>query len=922
MFDIRLERLKQQFAGYWPTRIFYQLEYAHALSKAAFGQYDGLIENALSYLDAQAAKDGAITNEQAQAAETMLASLSQAAKSQKMICAAHAHIDMNWMWRWDETVSVTLDTFRTMLALMREYPDYHFSQSQASVYQIVETYAPEMLEEIRRRVREGRWEVTASTWVEADKNLPNGESQARHLLYTRRYLSKLLGLKPDQFKLDFEPDTFGHHANVPEILASGGVKYYYHCRGDQDQLLYRWVAPSGRSIIVYREPGWYLGYIEPAMALYVPSFCQVHGIDVMLKVYGVGDHGGGPTRRDVERIADMNRWPVFPMIQFGTFDQYFSQVEAAADKLPVKTGELNMVFTGCFTSQSRIKRANRLIEANLGAAETYASLAHLDGLPYPAASFEKAWQNTLFNQFHDIIPGSGVIDTREYALGLFQQSMAIASSQKSRAFHALTGQARLLPSRDARSIAEGAGVGYGVEEFRLGQVSRGGGKTRLFHIFNPCAWTRRQVVELVVWDWDGDLARLTLTDDSGRTLPTQALDAGFNDYWGHRYLRLLTEVEAPGCGYSTVVLQESALLLDNLAFPRDPRIEEPEIHTLENQYIRAAFDSVNLALVSLVDKESNQELVSPERPALFRRILEDVKDMSAWVVGRYTDVAPVEKNVQVLKLDRGGPLRQWITYTAPIGNSKLTVTVSLDANSRSLDFAVDADWIEIGKKGVGVPQLNFFLPLAYACRGYRYDIACGTVDRQPLALDVPANSWALGLPEDEGRPALQVITEGNYGFRGVDDALALTLIRSSFDPDPMPEAGMHKINFRLEVVGGSAKNWELAALAAHYTHRLDVFSGTGTEPSQRSMLVLEEGSAAISGLKTPEDSQGKEMIVRLYETEGDETQVSLRFDHPLSQAEWVDTHEQPTAGGSLTIQGERLLASLGPHQLAAIHLTF
>jgi alpha-mannosidase len=314
------------------------------------------------------------------------------------------------------------------------------------VYQLVETYDPEMLETIRQRVQEGRWEVTAATWVEADKNMTSGESMARHLLIPRRYLSKLFGLQADDFQMDFEPDTFGHSQHVPEMLADGGVRYYYHCRGDQSALLYRWQAPSGRSIVVYREPQWYLGYVEPDVARYLPAFCSQYGLDTMLKVYGVGDHGGGPTRRDLERLLDMDTWPVYPNIRFGTFKDFFAQVEKIAGGLPVQEAELNFIFTGCYTSQSRIKRANRLAENALYEAEAFSALAAVgQGSRYPRERFAQAWQNTLFNQFHDILPGSGTVDTREYALGLFQQTLAITGSTKQRAMRRLAGMEGTTP---------------------------------------------------------------------------------------------------------------------------------------------------------------------------------------------------------------------------------------------------------------------------------------------------------------------------------------------------------------------------------------------------------------------------------------------------------------------------------------------
>ena len=136
----------------------------------------------------------------------------------------------------------------------------------------------------------------------------------RHILYTKRYLSRLLDISPDSIKIDFEPDTFGHNANVPEILQNGGVDYYYHCRAHDQYFLYNWESPSGKRVLVFRDPRWYNGTVEYDSFVTDPLFCHEHGVDVNLFVYGVGDHGGGPTRRDVERIIDMSSWPLYPTI--------------------------------------------------------------------------------------------------------------------------------------------------------------------------------------------------------------------------------------------------------------------------------------------------------------------------------------------------------------------------------------------------------------------------------------------------------------------------------------------------------------------------------------------------------------------------------------------------------------------------------
>ena len=318
-----------------------------------------------------------------------------------------------------------------MLQIMTEYPDFKFSQSQASVYRILERFAPEMLEEVQQRVAEGRWELTASAWVETDKNMANGESLSRHILYAKNYLSKLFSIDPDSLEVDFDPDTFGHSRNVPEIAANGGVKYYYHCRGRiGDQILNRWRAPSGSELILYTEPFWYNGEIDYTVAEYAVKFSEITGSKTLLKVYGVGDHGGGPTRRDLDCLMEMNSWPVYPKFTFSTFHQYFHTVETRRETLPVLEGEINFLCDGCYTTQSRIKAGNRRSERALQDAELFdaASVLKAGAKPHPEI-FAEAWEKVLFNHFHDIIPGSGVTETREYASGLYQEVAGAAGAR-------------------------------------------------------------------------------------------------------------------------------------------------------------------------------------------------------------------------------------------------------------------------------------------------------------------------------------------------------------------------------------------------------------------------------------------------------------------------------------------------------------
>lgn len=943
MSTVAAELAKLQYAvekNPWAERIVAELTYAYYLSKTRGNKYHDIIRKALDYVVRSSQTAGAITSDDVVQAENILMPLSGDAKSLEMICAAHAHIDMNWMWRWDETVAITLDTFRTMLDLMKEYPEFTFSQSQASVYKIVAETAPKMLEEIKERIKEGRWEVTASTWVESDKNMPNGESMARHILYTKKYLSELLEIDPDSLTIDFEPDTFGHNINVPEALTGGGIKYYYHCRGDEGTYLVRWKAPSGRSIIVYREPFWYNAAIEPNMAYAVPQFCADYDLTKCLKVYGVGDHGGGPTRRDIEKIIAMNNWPIFPRIKFGTFHEFFAEVERVygesagekAKSLPEVTGERNFIFTGCYTSQSRIKRANRISEATLYEAEMWNSLASLTtGESYDSAKFAAAWQNVLFNQFHDIIPGSGVVDTREYAMGLFQDTLAKANSAKKLSLSAIASQidtSQLPCGTDlADTTAEGAGVGFGTERFQMSQPSRGAGLIRIFHVFNSALTPRTEVTEVVLWDWNGDLAKLVCEDAHGNVVPHQILDHGFNQYWGHRFARILIKATAPAGGYTTYVLRQADDFELAVSYPKEPRLETPDELVLENSYIRAVFDPVTCALVSLVDKAKNQELVDPNRPAgIFRLIQEDPgKGMTAWRVGRYMQIEDLTKNVKIVSVDKG-PLRQSFTFKVEFASSYLQATVSLDETAPRLNYAVKCDWHEIGRPETSIPQLNFYVPVGYQCTQYKYDVPFGVIRRNAMDLDVPGNSFILGENPDADGAQLMVITDSKYGFRGNKQAMAVTLIRSSFDPDPYPENGIHEFNLAIQVDHGSC-NAGLLQTTCRYNHPFTVLSGThhpGSLPLELSFASVEGGSAAVSAIKLSEPAQGttRDLIVRLYETNGSTTEVVLALPRPVEKAVFVDLNEKPIpTQGSPRVDGCTVTIPVEAYQVATVKLS-
>lgn len=924
----RINKIGLSGSGYWLDRAVAQLEFAVKLSDMKDISFDKEISAAVSILENSITVNGTVTMQACKLMEDSFAGVSHHAKNLTVLNVAHAHIDMNWMWDYSETVAITLETFRTMLNLMDEYPDFTFSQSQASVYSIVEKHEPEMLEKIKLRIKEGRWEAAASTWVEADKNMPNGESHARHILYTRRYLTQLLDLPPDALLLDFEPDTFGHNRNVPEILSKGGIKYYYHCRGYLKDNIYRWKSPSGKSILVYQDPMWYNMEINLKAALNVPEFCKKYNMDTVLKVYGVGDHGGGPTRKDIELLLDMDSWPMFPNFKFGTYREFYNKIEEIKETLPVVEGELNFVFTGCYTTQSRIKTANRIGELKLNQAETLSSIsvAFAGGDPL-GANYEKSWRKVLFNQFHDILPGSGTVDTREYAMGEFQKVLAFTNTGITKAMREISSQINTESIADSNennkfSRAEGGGVGFEMNRFNVPHTERGTGLCRIINIFNPTQYHRKEIVEVIVWDWDGDKGRLSVKNSEGKNVSVQIIDFHV-DYWAHKYTRLLIEAEVKPFGYATYVIYEAEKINTDVEEPDWPRIEKPDVFVLENEKIRTEFDSCSLQLKSLYDKTCGFELINEKSPAGFRYIDEDTeKGMTAWVVGRYTAARPLVQKSRIVDscLDKNS-IRQWIRYEQEFNSSKIIVKVSLDRHSNAVDYEVECDWQERPVIGKSIPQLNFAIPLSVKSKKYRYDIPFGTIERDSLEHDVPANSWITAVPESGSNSAV-MMTKTKYGFRGADSTMSLTLIRSSYDPDPYPEIGKTMFSFAIAAIKVDS-NYEIIKKAYEYNNKLIYISGKiqkAKMPLCNSFINLLTDNAVISAVKISEDGENT-LVVRLYESEGADAKVTLRTYKKPVRASFVDLHEQPKEG-TIKISGNELEFNLKAFNVETILIEF
>ena len=897
------------------NRILAELNFALQLTKSRNGCFDGEIDAAISILEDAMELDGVLTRSACAAAEMKLLPLQPAAKEYEIIYASHAHIDMNWMWGWQETVAVTLSTFRTILNLMCEYPEFTFSQSQASVYRIVEEYDPDMMGEIQARIREGRWEVTANAWVETDKNMPDTESLIRHIRVTRDYLAEVWGVK--DVKVDFSPDTFGHSRFVPEINTFGGVSYYYHCRGLQDDLtLYRYLAPSGAEVLMYKEPYWYNSgvCIENGTGVFeIEKRCA--GLKTSMIVYGVGDHGGGPTRRDVERIIEMQQWSVFPKLKFGTLHEFFQKAETVREKLPVIDHELNAIFTGCYTTQSRIKLANRRAEAALLDSEKMSALANCAlGAAFPAKRYEKAWQKVLFTHFHDILTGSCVQESREYAMGTLADAIAYAQSEQSKAYRLISQEVdtSMFPTDNPiDSLSEGAGAGYGIANYAgVPNPERGAGLTRVYTVFNPAPVARKELVELLVWDYADNIDTIEVVDHEGNVIPHQPQSDKHEKYWAHFCHNVLIEADVPALGHAVYALRQKPVTDYPVLLHHSECEELPKGPVvLENDRIRAAFDTGSGMLRSLVNKATGEEMLAA--PAGLHLVRTENAGMTAWRIGRYLGMEPVDKTCRVHVCN--GALRSSVVFEQEIMHSTVKLTVSLDKDADTLAYDLKVDWHEVAKNQPWLPVLTYRLPLKKGSETILCDVPAGRVARPAREIDVPA---LTGVCADVEGTTAALISDCKYGFRLADNVLTATLINTAVDPDPYPERGIHAIKLFVTLTDGSAAKLKAKAEALiRPMTGVPTASHAGKLGPKESLLGFEAQHSVLTSVQMSGDDA---LTVRLYEAEGTQDEIAIRPPFAPARAVLTDLNEEVLAEAEVA-EG-KVSFKVGAHKIAQVKI--
>lgn len=773
----------------------------------------------------------------------------------------NAHLDVVWLWPWQEGFGEVKATFRAVLDLMNDYDDFLFTSSSAALYEWIEHNDPAMFDEIKNRVAEGRWEIAGGWWVQPDCNLPSGESFVRQGLYGQRYFKEKLGVTAT---VGYNVDSFGHHAMLPQILHKCGLSRYVFMRPQRHEMglpgpLFWWESDDGSRVLAARIPYEYCTWGQELCQHVRKCAAELKApFDALLCFYGVGNHGGGPTRENLRSIRAMDADPALPALTVSTLQHFFGAVEARDLPIPTVHDELQHHARGCYAAHAGIKRWNRRAENLLLVAEKFGVFAwQVTGLPYPR-DLDRAWKDVLFNQFHDILAGTSIEPAYDDARDVYGEAITIATRHLNNALQALTWTIDIAACADSTPIV----------------------------VFNPHAWPARLNVEL-------EYGRLPdgagLVDDQGAPTPLQIVRSLAASGGRHR----LTFVAAlPAMGYRVYHLQAGC----------DPREDVPvaaDDCTLENDRFRLRIDAATGCIASLYDKREDLEaLRGPARA----EVIADASDTWAHGRRRFDTVAGVFE-VQSVRRVEHGPVTAVIRVVSVYGRSTLIQDITLYRELDGIEVRATVDW----REQFALLKLRFPLNISVSPQA-TYEIPYGHIHRPVDGDEEPGQSWidlsGVVGNRDTGRLyGLSILNDGKYSFDIADNELGLTVLRSPIyaHHDPYPprpdeqyafvDQGIQRFTYTLLPHTGS---WEAAGTvrrAAELNQPAIALVGSahaGPLPLHDSFIRVDQDNIIVTAVKKAED--GDDVIVRCYETDKRATTATIHL--PLWQRT-VEAHFAP-----------------------------
>ncbi|MGF1569237.1 MAG: alpha-mannosidase [Nodosilinea sp.] len=847
-------------------------------------------------------------------------------KAYTIHCLGHAHLDLAWLWPMTDTWAAAEATFKSVLALQQDFPELTFTHSSPALFDWLEHQRPELFAAVQQQVRAGRWAIDAGLWVEPDLTLPGGEAIVRQILYGQRYCQEKFG---QISAIAWLPDTFGFSWQLPQLLTQGGIRFFatqklrWNDTNPFPHDLYSWQGRDGTTITGVTLPP--IGTdIEPVdMAQYAYQWAARTGLLKSLWLPGVGDHGGGPTR---DMLLKARRWassPFFPTLTFSQAEPLFEAflpppqthssehsvsaldtfsvastqpAESQSPALPTWTDELYLeLHRGCYTTHSDQKWYNRRCEDALFQAELWASLSAIMGRqPYPCTQLETAWKQVLFNQFHDILPGSSIPVVFEQANQAWQAALDTATQIVADSLQNLAQHCPLPPppSPHARPLV----------------------------LFNPLNWLRHEAVLVPLPAGHPIPGFWQAQDEQGKDLSTQMIPAALDQ--GEPATSLLIDVpDIPSVGYRVIWLVPAN---------RPPAPAPPPDHwVLENPYLRIVIDSSTGDIASLLDKQAHTEALSGPGNRL-QAWRDQGQYWDAWnIAPDYRDHPLEDFQLQSIEWVDYGAVRQTIRVVRTFNQSIFEQDYTLDNPSPLLVIHTRANWQETQV------LVKAAFPLSVSAPHATYEIPFGAIQRATEAQtpqdeakwEVPALRWADLSQADRG---VSLLTQAKHGFDASLSQLRLTLLKAPLWPDPTADRGMqafsyaiypHSQGWQAAKTAQIAHNFSLTVqpcwLAADFPTPSRITDSLSSVPASASFLNLGHNSLVLAALKLAEDADSQ-FILRVYESAGEPSEFTISSDLPLHIGEAVNILEQPSPSTSST---DCVPFEVAPWQVVSLKIT-
>lgn len=782
-----------------------------------------------------------------------------------LVC--NAHIDPTWLWEWQEGAAEACSTFRTAADLCEEFEDFVFCHNESILYKWVEEYEPALFERIRRLVREGKWHVMGGWYLQPDCNMPSGESFVRQSLVGRRYFAEKFGAVPTT-AINFDP--FGHSRGLVQILAKSGYDSYLFCRPAQadcplESDSFIWVGYDGSEVLAHRSSEFYPSHMGKARAK-VEDWLRSHPAETPLIVlWGVGDHGGGPTMRDLRDLEALRRETRDVKIVHSTPEAYFRDLLKSGRQLPRHAKDLNPWAVGCYTSQIRIKQKHRLLENELYSLEKMASAAWALGLmPYPKPQIDEALCDLLFSEFHDILPGSSAQPNEENSLRVLDHGLEIASRLKTRAFFALAA---------------------GQPKAKQGEIT--------VLVYNHHPFPVRTLLEaefqLPDQNWTDSFTNVTV-HRAGKTIPAQVEkeEGNVNLDWRKRVvfqaelkpsrinrfdcrLRMIPRRPAPGTG-----VDKNSITIKT----GDLEVVVNRNTGLIDRYRVAGKDYLGPdAFLPIVIRDNEDSWGMTTRS--FRKIAGRFRLMSPRAAARFAGVRAA--TLEPVRVIEDGPVRSVVEALFAYRGSSICQRYKLPKVGAEIEVETRVHWNEKDR------MLKLAIPLRGDRLRYIGQVAYGRDQLPANGDEAVAQKW-VAVVDKRRRRAVTVINDGTYGSDFSKNDLRLTLLRSpAYAGHPIgdrpivpqdrytPRIDQGVRVFRFWLQGGAADESlrfiDREALAKNEKPFVLSCSPSGAGDRPKPFITLSDDVVLVTAVKRAEE--GDDIIVRLFEPTGEKRRTTL-----------------------------------------------